>query len=220
VPTHDYRLASGQRVPGVTTIISYRKESGGLVHAAWKLGMEGKNYREIWRGKADAGSVAHAMIEYWLDGKPVHDCPSWEESNIEVRIAAEGAFSMFSRWAEDTKLLDRMVEKERPMVSERHGYGGTPDLIVKLGASQYEIVDWKTGSRLYSDHLVQVAAYRDLFEETNPGVQVAGYHLCRFPREGNAFHHSYFNDLHIASETFHAMRRIFELGRQLQRIKS
>ena len=63
MPTQPYLLKSGERVPGTTTIIGRFKESGALIHWAWKLGMEGRNYREVRDSAADAGTLAHAMIE-------------------------------------------------------------------------------------------------------------------------------------------------------------
>ena len=60
-PPQGYFNAAGERIPGTTTIIGRFKESGALVHWAWKLGMEGKDYREV--RAADAGTAAHAMME-------------------------------------------------------------------------------------------------------------------------------------------------------------
>jgi hypothetical protein len=40
-----YRLADGTRVPSVTEILSRFKEGGALIHWAWRLGMEGEDYR-------------------------------------------------------------------------------------------------------------------------------------------------------------------------------
>jgi len=62
VPTQIYRTKDGVRVPSVTTIIGRFKESGGLIHWAWALGMEGKDYRQVRDSAADAGSLAHSMI--------------------------------------------------------------------------------------------------------------------------------------------------------------
>lgn len=63
MPTQVYRLKDGTRVPSVTTIISRFKESGGLVHWAWQLGIDGKDYRKVRDEAADAGTLAHALLE-------------------------------------------------------------------------------------------------------------------------------------------------------------
>ena len=68
MPTQIYRLKDGTRVPSVTTIISRFKESGGLVHWAWNLGMQNIDYRQIRDSAADAGSLAHAMLEETSQG--------------------------------------------------------------------------------------------------------------------------------------------------------
>ena len=44
-PKQGYWL-EGQRLPSVTTVLSRFKDSGGLIHWAWSLGKEGKDYRE------------------------------------------------------------------------------------------------------------------------------------------------------------------------------
>ena len=63
MPTQPYFNKAGQRLPSVTTIISRFKESGGLIHWAWNLGREGQDYRQVRDEAADAGTLAHAMIE-------------------------------------------------------------------------------------------------------------------------------------------------------------
>ena len=47
-PKGGYKLEDGTRVPGVTTVAGAYGDKGGLVHAAWKLGSEGKDYRKEW----------------------------------------------------------------------------------------------------------------------------------------------------------------------------
>ena len=68
-PRPGYYLADGSHVPSVTTIIGRFKESGGLIHWAWALGKEGKDYREVRDKAADAGTMAHDAVEAWVHGK-------------------------------------------------------------------------------------------------------------------------------------------------------
>src|SRR5215813_3071514 len=64
MPTIDYRI-DGVRVPGVTTVISTSLgwNKGALMHWAWSEGKEGRNYRDTQQSAADAGTLAHAMVE-------------------------------------------------------------------------------------------------------------------------------------------------------------
>ena len=45
MPTGKYEL-DGRLLPGTTTIIGKFKNSGALIHWAWKQGMDGIDYRE------------------------------------------------------------------------------------------------------------------------------------------------------------------------------
>jgi len=62
MPTQKYMI-DGKRVPGVTTILGKYKEAGGLIHWAWDLGMQNIDYRKVRDDAADAGTLAHAMVE-------------------------------------------------------------------------------------------------------------------------------------------------------------
>jgi hypothetical protein len=71
-PPKGYYLKDGKtRVPGVTTIIGKFKESGGLVHWAWDLGMQGIDYRKARDDAANVGTIAHGMVEQWIKGEPI-----------------------------------------------------------------------------------------------------------------------------------------------------
>ena len=68
-PTEGYKI-DGEKVPGVTTITGRFKESGGLIYWAWQQGKDGKDFRDTKQKAADAGRVAHGMIEADWTGKP------------------------------------------------------------------------------------------------------------------------------------------------------
>ena len=65
MPTIPYKLKDGTKVSGVTTIISqnlgWNKQQ--LMYWANQMGLEGKNHREVSQKAADAGTLAHALIE-------------------------------------------------------------------------------------------------------------------------------------------------------------
>ena len=58
-----YKNAEGKRLPSVTTIIGRFKDSGGFVHWAWDLGIQGIDYRKVRDAAADAGTIAHHLVE-------------------------------------------------------------------------------------------------------------------------------------------------------------
>lgn len=205
-----YKNAAGERVPRVSTIISRFKESGGLVHWAWQLGMDGKDYKAVRDEAADAGTCAHAMIEAFIKSQPFVR-QGWGE---DVLAKADSAFAAFQTWAAGTRLEPHASEVR--MVSEQLRVGGTCDAVIKING-QLAIGDWKTGS-LYADHLYQVAAYSMLWEETHPDEPITGgYHLLRFSRENADFGHSYFGELEGAKRGFLLMRELYSIDAALKK---
>src|SRR3990167_6521484 len=105
------------RVPGVTTILSRFKDSGGLIHWAWQQGVDGKDYRETRDNAASIGNVAHDMVECYIrhvEFNPMSYLPAFVEK-------ATVSFNAFLEWANDSKL--EAAETEIQMVSEKYMYG-------------------------------------------------------------------------------------------------
>lgn len=63
---HPTYLIDGKRVPSVTTVISRFKESGALMYWCWDQGRQGLDYRQTRDAAADAGTIAHAMVEAFI----------------------------------------------------------------------------------------------------------------------------------------------------------
>lgn len=207
-----YKLASAERVPSVTTIISRFKESGGLIHWAWQLGTEGKDYREERDRAADIGSMVHAAVEAWAHGK--HYVFEGEPTMVEK---ARNGYAAFLEWATSTKL--QVTHPEGSMVSETWKFGGTPDAILVSG--KRAIGDWKSSNALYPEYLIQIAAYGKLWEENHPDELITGgYHLLRFDKTHGDFTHKWWGELETAWQAFLRLRDLYEFDKKLkQRIK-
>lgn len=201
-----YFTKANERVPSVTTVISRFKDSGGLIHWAWKLGCEGKDYREVRDAAADAGTLAHDAVEKWIQGEPF----AFEDDETSRRAAK--AFDAFREWAHQTQLV--VTHTEVPLVSERHKFGGTLDAILVRG--KRAMGDWKSSNRIYPEYLVQVAAYAILWEENHPDELIdGGYHLLRFDKEYGDFHHHWWGDLENAKRAFVLLRELYEINKEL-----
>lgn len=245
-----YKDRSGKRVPSVTTILSRFKESGGLLHWAWNLGIEGKDYRAERDKAADSGTLVHEMIDRHFSGKDpfahhiestaecetcggtgktfasddgadaeLTDCltcrGAGEISTEPIIAAANRGFDSFSRWIDQTRV--KILDREEPFVSEEMKIGGTPDAIGTIDG-RLCLLDWKTGNSVYSDHLLQVAAYRAIWEENHPGEKiVGGFHLLRFSKENADFAHRYFAELDEALELFKMFRRAYDLDKKVRK---
>lgn len=103
------------------------------------------------------------------------------------------------------------------MVSEQYRFGGTPDAIGKVDG-ELCLIDWKTSNSVYSDYLIQIAAYKHLWEENHPGQLITGgYHLCRFAKENGDFAHHYYPDLEEAWRLFLLFREAYDIDKVLRK---
>lgn len=209
-PRKGYFLKDGTKVPGTTTIIGRFKESGGLIHWAWNLGMEGKNYRDVRDNAADIGTLVHDRVEKFIKGE------EWnppEGTSTEALEKVASGFNAYRSWQDQSKL--EVIETEMQLVSETYRFGGTPDAIGRLG-NALVLLDWKSSNAVYGDYLVQLAAYGHLLQEVR-NVEIVGYHLCRFSKEHGDFSHHYYQDLSEAWRAFVLMRELFDIDKQLKK---
>lgn len=221
MPTQPYYLADDTRVPGVTTIIGKRKDPGGLIHWAWECGTEGVDYRKARDTAADAGTLAHAMIDEHIHGRdPEALLAQSKFEAIGKKFVVEGeiaekarmAFKGFLGWERQSQV--EWVATEMPLVSEEYRFGGCPDAVGRIGGLLV-MVDFKTG-RTYPDHLVQLAAYRHLWN-VNRDEEIKEAHLCRFDKEYGTFTHKQMSGamLDVGWETFRRLREVYELDKEL-----
>jgi hypothetical protein len=213
-----YYLADGTRVPSVTTIIGacHLGSIDGLLGWANKLGREGKSHTEERDKAANAGTACHAMAECYAKGIEFDRSPY----PAEILAKADGAFSAFREWAQQTRL--RIVETECPLVSERYRFGGTLDAM--LVNDRLALGDWKTSNGLRVGMLCQLAAYGKLWEEIHPDRPIeGGYHLMRFSRPDHPddpvhFAHHYWSDVDLGWQAFLRMRELYDLHYRLRKL--
>jgi Thiamine monophosphate kinase len=212
-PIRGYKLADGSKVPGVTTITGRFKDSGGLLHWAWKQGMDGLDYRHTRDAAATAGTACHTLIDCHLRNHP-EELPA--ELDAELEAKARKGFAAFSEWYSQTMVTIDVTET--PMVSERYRFGGTPDAIGKVNGKRV-LLDWKAANGIYSDYLCQCAAYVLLWEEHHPDDPIESVHLLRVGKEFSEFHHHQWGREVIdhAAKAFLHMRELYELDQLLKR---
>src|SRR5512147_1752624 len=123
-PGKGYGLTKdGRKFVGVTTPLSYFGNKNGMIYAAWKLGTEGKNYQDEWYKAANAGTLAHEMIEAYLRHQPEPDHSMHPE---DVRSKAETAYLGFLKWADLVQF--QPIHIEESYYDETLGLAGTPDM--------------------------------------------------------------------------------------------
>lgn len=210
----------GVKVPGTTTILSRFKESGPLMFWAFKQGQSGVSTLYEKRDEAaDIGTRAHTMIERRLNGEKIKDVIKSEPSE-----EARNAFDQYLKWEKQTRLKLLSKYQEVQLVSPQYLFGGTPDAIGQIG-KDVVLLDWKTSSGVYSDYLLQLAAYQHLVNDGYAmatgepmGITVGkGAHLLRFSKEHADFEHRYFGDLSDAWEQFKLYRQAYEIDLRLKK---
>jgi len=223
MPTTRY-MVNGKRVPGTTTIVGRFKESGGLIHWAWDLGIQGIDYRKVRDKAADTGHYGHAMIEQRVKGlePTVPDGASDEQSRQATKC-----LEMFDVWAEQNKM--EIIDTEMHLVSKKQRFGGTPDAVAVLNGKT-TLLDFKTSNNTYGEYAIQVAAYRHLLTEgysfdsetpedlTPMDYKIEDAHLLRIGKEFSEFHHSHWGKdvMDYCWGAFKEMRCLYD---KLARIK-
>ena len=216
-PTGGYKNAAGKRIAGTTTVIGRFKDSGGLLWWAFHQGeaAERGEINSLYDKRdeaADSGTLAHSMVEARINGS-IFEVPSGTlETSLEQ---ATQAFNSYLKWEKMTKL--EIVEQEMSLVSEEYQFGGTPDAIGMVDG-ELCLVDWKTSNGVYPDYLLQLAAYKQLWEENHPDRPITGgFHLCRFSKENADFAHHYFGELDEAWEQFKLFRQAYDIDKRLKK---
>lgn len=239
-PKDGYFLKDGTKVPGTTTLIGRFKDSGALIRWAGKVGYDQGYTRErfdLYKKRDDAGDIGtlvHAFVEMHLRGHDHIDLPT--DTPPEHIERAKTGYAAFLQWEQQTQI--KVVVQEIMLVSEKHHFGGTPDGIGQIGgdpdvieiadgrvrlragakAPVLSLIDWKSSNAVYSDHLIQVAAYKNLWEENFPDLPLnGGYHICRFSKEFGDFGHHFFQNLDEAWEQFLLFRRAYDIDKVLAR---
>lgn len=102
---------------------------------------------------ADMGTFVHKWIERHVSGKK----PPMPQNPL-LKQAIEQFLEFWS-----SREIE-VVHVERPLCSPSLCLAGTPDLICRVDG-KLTIMDWKTGSGLYPDYLLQLGAYAMMYRE-------------------------------------------------------
>jgi hypothetical protein len=207
-----------QKVPGVTTLIGRFKDSGGLLHWAFDQGKAAQrgeiaNLYDKRDSAAEAGTLAHSLVEAKIHGLPLPDLLSYPK---EIALQATQGYENYLRWQEDNKI--EIVHQETEMVSAKHLFGGCLDAIGKNSRGELCILDWKTSNGVYPDFMIQIAAYDRLWAENHPDMPLTGgFHLLRFAKEHADFAHHYWSELDVAWEQFLLFRKAYDLDKIIKK---
>lgn len=168
-----YKNADGIRVPSVTTFLGVLAKPA-LIDWAWNLGIQQIDYKKVKDTAADTGTLTHYLILCELKGiEP--DLSEWAEEEVE---STKHPMKCFHEWKEQHELEPILMEK--PLVSEKHQFGGTPDFYGLVDGVK-TLLDFKTSKAIYSEYSSQVAAYAVLLREH--GHVVDDLEILRLPKD-------------------------------------
>ena len=157
-----YKNSAGLIVPGVTTILGILNKPALIIWAN-RLGLQGIDSTKYRDEAADIGTLAHHLVISHLQ-KAEPDTSDYSAIQIDQ---ANNAFQNYLAWERGHIVKPLMVET--PFVSEEKGFGGTIDFY-GLVDDITTIIDFKTGSGFYPEHLYQVAAYGVLLKEAGHSI--------------------------------------------------
>lgn len=204
-----YRTSDGTIVPGVTTITGLLNKPA-LVRWANQLGLQGIDSTKYVDKAAEIGTLAHAMVEEYLGGRPV----DYEAYSADVRDQAENALISFFEWEKTHPLKAILLEEE--LVSDKYRYGGTIDCYAEMDGKRW-LIDFKTGKGIYDEYGIQVSAYRELLRQH--GYTVDGVRILRIGRdetegfEDRVLGASYLND---CFRIFKHLLKVYYLRKKLK----
>lgn len=220
-----YKTKAGIIVPGVTTILNL-KNKPFLVPWAWKLGMQGIDYRKVTDKAADIGTVAHYFVECFLRKQQADQEYIDEFSTANIKVA-QFAYQQFEEiWKqldlETFPVVDKngetVMSAEVQLVSEDWLFGGTIDNMARRkGDGTYWLGDVKTSSGVYDEHWLQMAAYWHMWEENYPEMPIRGVNIFHLDKATGKVALHKRTDLDNEWEIFQHLRAIYHLEKRTDR---
>jgi hypothetical protein len=179
--THWYEDANGTRVPGVTTILSNGLPKPALINWAGNVTAEyAVDHWDELAGKSPSVKLAELKKARYADrdaaanrGTQVHGLAEQLIRGVEVPVPEElaGHVEAYVRFLDEWNPTPLLVEAV--VVSHKHGYAGTLDLVAEVGGRVW-LLDVKTGrSGVFGEVAAQLAGYRyaDVYVDGS-GVEV------------------------------------------------
>ena len=200
---HRYTV-NGKDALGVTTVLGVISkpalmfwavnEAVGYLKENWKAGVsydevqiktmleEAKTaHRKKKDTAADLGTMIHKWIEQYING---------ENPEPPINPEMQKAIQAFLLWVKKNNV--KFIVSERVVYSRRYNYAGTTDFICEIDGKKY-IGDIKTSNAIYSEYLMQVAAYRYALQEEE-GSNYDGMMIIRVPKDDGEIEIREFNN--------------------------
>lgn len=141
--------------PGLWSVTTILDVAHKPALQAWRDNVGPEEADRYMRERADIGTHVHKSIEHKLNGLIPY-----------VVFPDSGGFSQlvkgFGSWLE--KVTPSTVATELFVYSTRHGYAGSADFVCEIDGELW-IIDFKTSKSLHDAMGLQLAAYRQAYQE-------------------------------------------------------
>lgn len=138
---------------------------------------------------ADAGTYVHNWIEDFVNG---------ENPAMPINADLKRVINDFLEWWE--KLDIEVISSEQVFCSPTRMLAGTADLVCKVDG-KLTIMDWKTGSGIYPEMFMQMAAYALMWEEEHPDQPIERLHVVNASLK-NMFQDQYREDIQLFKDAY------------------
>jgi len=204
-----YKNKNDKRLKSVTTIINgcLGFNKGALIGWTRKHCLNGEDSMQLLKEAGRIGTLAHIMIEEFIKGGSV----SLDGYSAEEIGQAKTAYYAYCEW--EKKRKPTYHENEIKMVSDKYKFGGTCDAICTIG-NKLTILDFKTSSGVYDEFIIQLAAYRQMYQEST-GKKIQQAILLKLDKEGEGYeeHRITLKDLNWGWRVFKLILKLQELKR-------
>lgn len=182
----------------------YDENDGAIRHIipTGELDLAKTAHRRFAKGAADIGTEVHKFAEMTLRGEEV-DLP-------EDKQARKGC-DAFLGWLSEHK--PEPIALEQMIFHPDWWYAGTADFYGKIGG-ELCVLDFKTSSGLYVEHILQIAAYTAALERMY-GTRIAGGWVVLLNKKTGKFS-AYF--IKRSDEDQTAFRHLLELDTHMKRL--
>ncbi len=197
---------NGVILPGVTTIIDGQLGWNKRVLMNWatRTALDGIDPEKVKEQAGDIGTLIHDMIEAHIVNEKF-DTSGSPQDEIDK---AENGFLAFLDW--ESKYKPQYLGLEIEVISEQYMYGGKMDILMNLDGKLVQ-VDLKSSKGVYAEMIIQIAAYRQAYEEQED-AKIDECHILKLGKDDGGFEHHKISDAKLD-----AGWRVFE---QLLYIKS
>lgn len=206
-----YRNAQGVRIPGVSTILgNCGWSTQGLLIWQKNLLMQGLDPDASLAEAALLGTTCHTFLEDWFHQRPT-DTTHMTTAHVAY---AQAALYTFATWAHIEEF--RILETEQQVISEKHQYGGTFDVLA-VYQDKFVLADYKTSKSVYATHKIQIASYALAYTEQHPDTPIDALCVIKLGGDKEDFKVQFLTpaEWDAARAAFLCLRQLHELKKML-----